>query len=48
MPKGSSLTNVHAVVVPISPGHVVVDVGVDSSHGGWSPTVSDRLTDEVG
>lgn len=26
-------TDVNAVIVPIAPGHILVDVGVDSSHG---------------
>ena len=42
-----SLTNVNAVIVPIRPGHVVVDVGIDSGHEEYSWTVSDR-PDRVG
>lgn len=37
--EGSQLTDVDAVVVPVGPGHVVVDIGVDASHVGWSSTV---------
>lgn len=38
----NSPTNVDAVVVPVGPGHVVVDIGVDSGHGGRSSTASGR------
>jgi len=32
-------TDVHAVVIPICPGHLLVDIGVDARHGREAPAV---------
>ena len=44
--------NVHTVIVPVGPGHVLVDIGIDARHGdgGWeagSGSAHNRISIEI-
>jgi hypothetical protein len=50
--RTAELTDVYAVVVPVCPGHVLVDISVDARHGrgadGYMRSVSQVLDREDG